>query len=138
MFRFSHRSVPFVSLDISKVRLAAIDTFNSQDFNINECGFIRNDISLLARAQSQSEFDAIMRRIGSVEPIYDVHDGETLQQAFDSIRPRHLQSSSELAAFAENFERYSQSAYSDVKVPSSETSSPIESSVSSEGSQPAV
>lgn len=81
--------------------LCGIDQYDAQDFNLNECGFIRNDISKLARAQSQSEFDALMKKIGSNPASYNVKDGMTLAEAFDRIRPRNLQSPSELAQFAE-------------------------------------
>ena len=37
-----------------------IDQFDSKDFNTNDAGWIRNDISQLARATSQSQYDSIV------------------------------------------------------------------------------
>lgn len=96
--------------------VAPIDQYDSQEFNINECGVIRNDISKLARAQSQSEFDSIMRKIGQNKAVFNVKDGQKLQDVFDSIRPRQLQTPSELAGFAEYMARLDQ-VYADVHVP---------------------
>lgn len=104
-----------VSLTDEK-NLAAIDNFDAQSFNINEVGVIRNDISKLARAQSQSEFDAVMKKIGTSPASYNIKDGMTLQQAFDSLKPRHLQSPCELANFAE-YMANQDAVYGDVKVP---------------------
>lgn len=96
--------------------LAPIDQYDAQVFNINECGVIRNDISKLARAQSQSEFDSIMRKIGLIKPNFNVKDDQKIQEIFDSIRPRQLQTPAELAGFAEYMANVDQ-AYADVHVP---------------------
>ena len=88
--------------DSSSLRdVAVIDQYDAQDFNINENGVIRSDISKLARAQSISEYESVMRRIGSQSAQYNLKDGMTVQQAFDSVRPRQYQSPCELSRFAE-------------------------------------
>lgn len=104
--------------------VAPIDQYDAQEFNINECGVIRNDISKLARAQSQSEFDSIMRKIGQNKAVFNIKDGQKLQEVFDSIRPRQLQTPSELAGFAEYMARLDQ-AYADVHVPDVNDSSKV-------------
>ena len=114
MFKVNCRTSSVRVLDVKVA--APIDQYDSQSFNINECGFIRNDISQLARAQTQAEFDAIMRKVGTINPSFNVKDGMTVRQAFDSIRPRQLQTPAELAGFAE-YMASQESVYSDVKVP---------------------
>lgn len=80
-------------------RVCAIDTFDQQDFNLNEAGWIRNDISQMARAQSLSEYEAIMRRL--VTRPDEPDDGLTDDQRLQMIKPRYCQSYNEVVAFAE-------------------------------------
>lgn len=96
---------PCTELNVDISRICPIDQYDGQDFNINESGFIRNDISKLARAQSLSEFDAIMKRIGQIQPEYGVKDDMTVEQAFESVRPRSLQNPCELAYWAEHMQQ---------------------------------
>ena len=63
MFRLANPVIPVKIIDNRKSFQCTIDQFDSQDFNLNEAGWIRNDISQLARATSQSQYDAIMRRL---------------------------------------------------------------------------
>ena len=53
-----------VVLDIPQEDVPAlavpIDQFDSEDFNMNDFGYIRNDISQLARAQSVQEYHLLI------------------------------------------------------------------------------
>lgn len=115
--------------------ISPIDQFDAQDFNINECGFIRNDISKLARAASQSEYDALMRKIGMVDANYNIKDGMTIQQAMDMVKPRYAQSACEIANYAEYISKMSDmnKSYDDVHVP--DAKDVPESSGDSDGSK---
>ena len=50
---------PVEIINFNESVLCPVDQFDSQDFNINECGFIRNDISKLVRAASQTEHNEV-------------------------------------------------------------------------------
>lgn len=78
-----------------------IDQFDAQDFNKNEAGFIRNDISQLARAQSQSEYDSIMRRLVELRKDGSIDDKTTDEEAFAQIIPRYSQHVSEINQWLE-------------------------------------
>lgn len=80
--------------------LAKIDQYDAQDFNLNDCGFIRNDISQLMRAQSQSEYDAKMRTLVEL-PSESIPDDMSVQDALALVKPRYSQSPAELAQYAE-------------------------------------
>ena len=78
-----------------------IDNYDSQDFNLNDAGWIRNDISALARAQSKAEFDAIMSRLQVQPDKPGIGDDVSLEDAFKQIRPRWCQSPNELEFWAQ-------------------------------------
>lgn len=78
-----------------------IDNFDSQDFNLNDAGWVRNDISALSRSQSKSEFDAIMARLRIQPDKPGIGDGVSLEDAFKQIRPRWCQSPNELELWAQ-------------------------------------
>lgn len=107
------------SVVLSDSMLSPIDQFDAQDFNINEAGFIRNDISKLARAASQSEYDALMKKIGMVDSNYNIKDGMTIQQAMDMVKPRYAQSACEIANYAEYLSKMADihQSYDKVEVP---------------------
>lgn len=110
-------SVPFDSKNLNMI--CPIDQFDAQDFNINECGFIRNDISKLARAASQSEYDALMRKIGMVDAKYNIKDGMSIKEAMDMVKPRYAQSACEIAEFSEYISRMQEihKSYDSVELP---------------------
>lgn len=76
-----------------------IDQFDSQDFNTNDAGWIRNDISQLARATSQSQYDAIMRRLVELKQEGGLPDDMPIEQAISQIKPRYAQSPNEIEDF---------------------------------------
>lgn len=79
-----------------------IDQYDSKEFNLNDAGWPRNDIAQLARAQSKSEFDAIMSRLAVRDSgKSNFPDGMTDDQIYDTVRSRYAQSPLELEMFCE-------------------------------------
>lgn len=81
--------------------IAGVDQYDSQDFNLNDCGFIRNDLCQLLRAQSQSEYDSLLRKLVELPPSSSLPDDMPIDEAIASIIPRYTQSPSELSMYAE-------------------------------------
>lgn len=89
----------FVMLDERKEFACVVDQFDQQDFNLNEAGYPRNSISQLARAQSQSEYDSIMRRLVEIKSDGGIKEGTTVEDAISQIKPRYVQSPNEIEQF---------------------------------------
>lgn len=81
--------------------IAGVDQYDSQDFNLNDCGFIRNDLCQLLRAQSQSEYDSLLRKLVELPPSSSLPEDMPIDEAIASIIPRYTQSPSELSFYAE-------------------------------------
>lgn len=81
--------------------IAGVDQYDSQDFNLNDCGFIRNDLCQLLRAQSQSEYDSLLRKLVELPSSSSLPDDMPIDEAIASIIPRYTQSPSELSMYAE-------------------------------------
>ena len=86
---------------ISAGALVPIDSFDSQDFNLNDAGWVRNDISQLARAQSLQEYNLIMARLQVLKASNSLPEDMTVEQAFKTIRPRFCQSPNEIEQWIE-------------------------------------
>lgn len=82
-------------------RCVPIDNFDAQTFNLNDAGWSRNDICQLARAQSQSEYDAIMQRLVTIPDKKGLSDSLSKADKIRSIKPRYCQSNMELQSYAE-------------------------------------
>lgn len=83
--------------------IAGVDQYDSEDFNMNDCGFVRNDLSQLMRAQSQSEYDALLRKLVDVPSSNSsLPEDMPIEQAIAQVIPRYVQSPSELSMFAES------------------------------------
>lgn len=96
--------------DFVKSVSVVIDQYDAKEFNLNDAGWPRNDISQLARAQSKSEFDSIMARLSVRDGgKSNIADGMTDEQIYDTVRSRYAQSPLELEMFAE----YSNGSISD-------------------------
>ena len=85
--------------DSNKHLACSVYQWDAQDFNLNEAGFPRNSISQLARAQSQSEYDSIMRRLVELKQEGGISDDTTVEQAISMIKPRYCQSPNEIEQF---------------------------------------
>lgn len=82
-------------------RVMAIDQYPSQDFNLNDCGWISNDLSQLARAQSQAEVELLLKRLTEIRAQKsNLPEKCTLKEAYDLIRPRYCQTENEFVDFA--------------------------------------
>lgn len=79
--------------------VCVIDQFDAQPFNNNEAGWIRNDISQLARATSQSQYDALMRRLVEIKAEGGIKEGTSVEEAISQIKPRYAQSPNEIEQF---------------------------------------
>lgn len=80
---------------------APVDQFDGQDFNLNDCGFIRNDLSQLMRSQSQAEYDMKLKALTEFTSS-SLPDNVSVTDAISFIMPRYTQSPSELSYFAES------------------------------------
>lgn len=80
-------------------RVMAIDQYPSQDFNKNDCGWISNDLSQLARAQSQAEVELLLKRLTELRA-QKSNLPANLKDAYDLIRPRYCQTENEFVDFA--------------------------------------
>lgn len=79
--------------------VCVIDQFDAQPFNNNDAGWIRNDISQLARATSQSQYDALMRRLVEIKAEGGIKEGTSVEEAISQIKPRYAQSPNEIEQF---------------------------------------
>lgn len=87
-------------------RIAFVDQYDGQDFNINEAGYPRNDISSLARAQSKSEFDAILARLNVTNDSQSLPKELSDKDALRLIKSKYTQSPNELEQFAAQLAQY--------------------------------
>lgn len=92
--------------------IAAVDQYDKQDFNLNDNGFIRNDISQLMRAQSQAEYEMKLRTLTEIPPS-SLPDDVSTADAIALLTPRYAQSPAELAIFAETLARRDMVKYHD-------------------------
>ena len=100
-----NRVVSLANLNFPKERVSlvmCVDDYPSKDFNQNESGWIANDLSKLARAQSQAEVELLLKRLSeNPSTKSNLPDGVKVKDAFDLIRPRYLQTENEFVDFAE-------------------------------------
>ena len=83
----------------------AIEQFDAADFNRNDNGFIRNDIAQLARATSESEYQAMLKKLVVLKNDGGIPDGMKLSDAVQLIKPRYCQTPAELERFASDVAR---------------------------------
>lgn len=81
--------------------LVPVDQYDSQEFNFNEAGWIRNSIAQIARAQSIDEYNKLAARMVEVRVQNNLPEDVTDEQAFDMIKPRFAQSANEVQQFIE-------------------------------------
>lgn len=87
-----------------KVRIIPVDNFDCKEFNRNDAGWPRNDISQLARAQSQSEYDSILRRLVELKNNQTLPADMKVKDAISLIKPRYVQSPNEIDQFISNLD----------------------------------
>lgn len=79
-----------------------VDQFLNHDFNVNDCGWLRNDLSALAAAQTKAEYEMILARLKELSPNGNIPEGTKLEDAFNMIRPKYVQTENEFVGFAEH------------------------------------
>lgn len=79
-----------------------VDQYLNHDFNVNDCGWLRNDLSALAAAQTKAEYDLILQRLKELSPNGNIPEGTKLEDAFNMIRPKYVQTENEFVGFAEH------------------------------------
>ena len=95
---YDNRLDPIVD-DKDVSRHCVVDQFAGADFNLNDCGWIRNDLSNLARAQSQSEYNMIVQRLMEIKQTGGIPEDMSLEEAIKNVKPRWAQSPNELETF---------------------------------------
>lgn len=109
MFRKLIKNLPDVdarseAIKQHKVVIIPVDNFDCKDFNRNDAGWPRNDISQLARAQSQSEYDSILRRLVELKNNQTLPADMKVKDAISLIKPRYVQSPNEIDQFVSNLD----------------------------------
>lgn len=92
-------SARYLEVKNHKVRSIPVDSFDVKEFNLNDAGWPRNDISQLARAQSQSEYDSILRRLVELKNTQTLPSNMKVKDAINLIKPRYVQSPNEINDF---------------------------------------
>lgn len=92
-------NTPTHNLDSNQILV--VDNFDSQPFNLNEAGWTRNDISQLARATSQSQYEAIMSRLVELKSEGNIPKDTPVEDAICMIKPRFAQSPVEIEQWLE-------------------------------------
>lgn len=106
MFR-NNKTIPSVFIcNTDKSFTMTVDQFDSQDFNKNEAGWIRNDISQLARAQSVQQYESMLRRLTQLKAEGNIKEGTSIKDAISHIKPSWAQSPTEIQQFVEMTQPY--------------------------------
>lgn len=92
-------SARYAEVKNHKVRSIPVDSYDVKEFNLNDAGWPRNDISQLARAQSQSEYDSILRRLVELKNTQTLPSDMKVKDAINLIKPRYVQSPNEINDF---------------------------------------
>lgn len=78
-----------------------VDQYLSHDFNKNDAGWLRNDLSALAAAQTKEQYELILLRLKELPTISNLPKDVPLKDAFDFIKPRSMQTENEFADFVQ-------------------------------------
>lgn len=79
--------------------VCAVDQFLNNDFNLNDCGWLRNDLSALAAATTREQYEEILRRLKELPATSSLPKDVKLKDAFNLIKPRMCQTENEFADF---------------------------------------
>lgn len=82
-------------------RMVVIDQFSGQEFNLNDAGWIRNDLAAAVRAQSLTEYQAIVNRLTEIKQNGGISEDMSIDDAISAIKPRWAQSPNELEIFVQ-------------------------------------
>lgn len=95
---------------IKSRRLAAVDQFGVQPFQLNDGGWPRNTISCLARCQTLEQYKLIAQRLVQMPVITDKNSKVPIKDRFALIRPRYAQTPTEMEALAQTLAEYDKNA----------------------------
>lgn len=117
MFRSVSRSFkersPYIDKDGHNIRLVPVDQFNSQTFNLGFNGLPANDITLLARAQSDLEYQTILARLKE-QPQSKTNEGKTDKQIIAEMMPSWVQTPAEIDKFMDWYNKSHEVPFSQV------------------------
>lgn len=83
-----------------KFEFVLIDEISAKEFSKNNFGWPRNTVSQLSTIQNESQVNAVLRYMQNHPAQYNLKDGFSVKDAFDSIRPRSCQMPTEFEEFA--------------------------------------
>lgn len=86
---------------IGNNRLAVVDQFQVEEFNLNDAGWPRNTIACLARCQTVEQYRALAERLVKRDIVSDKNQKLTLKERFAAIRPRSCQTPADIELFAQ-------------------------------------
>lgn len=101
MFSIKVNKTVVVPVEASVQHLCGVDQFLTKDFNRNDAGWLRNDLSALAAAQTKEQYELILHRLKELPSKSNIPEGTLLKDAFDMIKPRMMQTENEFADFAQ-------------------------------------
>lgn len=83
-------------------KVCIVDTYPSLEFNINpDTGWPANDITLFERAQSDAEKELVLSRLKEIQSTQGFNSETSVSDIISSIKPRLVQSPSELQSYVE-------------------------------------
>lgn len=92
--------VTFHDEEFIRKHMVNVEQFAAEPFNIGESGWPANDIELFNRASSVEEMEAIARKLDLMRSSSDVDITKlSIQEQFDMIKPRNLQTPAECERF---------------------------------------
>ena len=99
MYNSNRTSILVAPLQFVPCTICAVDQFLNNQFNMNDFGWLRNDISALAAASTREQYEEILRRLKELPATSSIPDNLPLQDAFDVIKPRYMQTENEFVEF---------------------------------------
>lgn len=88
---------------IDKEKRMPVDQYCSQDFAKSSHGWPMSDLALLAKAQTQQEFDLAVSRLRELNIPSQNNEGKTVRQILDDVVPRWVQTPAELQQYAKYY-----------------------------------
>lgn len=85
---------------IDKEKRMPVDQYCAQEFVKSSHGWPMSDLALLAKAQTQQEFDLAVARLRELNLTGPSNEGKTVRQILDDVLPRWVQTPAELQQYA--------------------------------------
>ena len=108
------------TLDNNRVRIEKIDKFQrmpvdqycSQDFALSQHGWPMSDLALLAKAQTQKEFELAVARIRELNLPSVNNEGKTVQEILSSVLPSWVRTPAEYQRYVSYYSSFGASSRS--------------------------